>query len=111
MVIMANETSEVVLSMQDLREVTSYAAESAQGVLETFEKAHPADSRPRNAIEAAWTVRSRWPTREGTARYRVGGRRRRRPETQTPPPRAMQREQPCAQHPLHTCIHWPRPIR
>ena len=52
---MRNETSEIVLSMQDLREVASYAAESAQEVLEIFERAHPADSRPRDAIDAAWT--------------------------------------------------------
>jgi hypothetical protein len=50
-----NETSEIVLSMQDLREVASYAADSAQEVLEIFERAHPADSRPREAIDAAWT--------------------------------------------------------
>lgn len=49
---MANATSEIVLSMQDLREVTSYAAESAQEVLEIFERAHPADARPRDAIGA-----------------------------------------------------------
>jgi hypothetical protein len=51
----ANETSEIVLSMQDLRDVTSYAAESAQEVLEIFESVHPADSRPRDAVDAAWT--------------------------------------------------------
>ena len=51
---MANETSKIVLSMQDLREVTRYAAESAQDVLEIFERAHPADARPRDAIDAAW---------------------------------------------------------
>ena len=51
---MSNETSHVVLSMQDLREVTSFAAESAQEVLEVFELAHPADCRPRDAIDAAW---------------------------------------------------------
>jgi hypothetical protein len=55
MVPVANETSEIVLSKQDLREVTSYAAESAQEVLEIFERAHPADSRPRDAVDAAWT--------------------------------------------------------
>jgi hypothetical protein len=55
MLTVTNETSEIVLSMQDLREVTSYAAESAQEVLEIFEKAHPTDSRPRDAIDAAWT--------------------------------------------------------
>src|ERR671933_3065602 len=55
MVPVANETSKIVLSKQDLREVTRYAAESAQEVLEIFERAHPADSRPRDAIDAAWT--------------------------------------------------------
>jgi hypothetical protein len=54
MVTVVNETSEIVLSMQDLRAVTSYAAQSAQEVLEIFERAHPADSRPRDAIDAAW---------------------------------------------------------
>ena len=52
---MADKTSEIVLSKQDLREVSRYAAESAQDVLEIFERAHPADSRPRDAIDAAWT--------------------------------------------------------
>ena len=52
---MANETGEIVLSMRDLRGVAGYAAESAQEVLEIFERAHPSDSRPRDAIDAAWT--------------------------------------------------------
>jgi hypothetical protein len=51
-VTVAKETGEIVLSMQDLREVASYAAESAQEVLEIFERAYPADSRPR---DTAWT--------------------------------------------------------
>ncbi|MBA3824012.1 MAG: exonuclease SbcC [Ktedonobacterales bacterium] len=51
---MMNETSEIVLSMQELREVTRYAAECAQEVLEIFEMVHPTDSRPRDAINAAW---------------------------------------------------------
>src|SRR3712207_9084351 len=41
--------------MQDLREVTGCAAQSAQEVLVVFERAHPADSRPRDAVDAAWT--------------------------------------------------------
>jgi hypothetical protein len=45
---------EIVLSTQDLRAVTGFAARSAQDVLEIFESAHPADSRPRAAIDAAW---------------------------------------------------------
>jgi hypothetical protein len=55
MVPVANETREIVLSKRDLRGVTGYAAESAQEVLEIFERAHPADSQPRDAIDAAWT--------------------------------------------------------
>lgn len=35
--------------------VAWYAAESAQAVLAIFERAHPVDSRPRDAINAAWT--------------------------------------------------------
>ncbi|WP_407660959.1 putative immunity protein [Kitasatospora purpeofusca] len=50
----ANETGEIALSTQDLREVTGYAAQSAQEVLGIFERTHPADSRPRHAIDAAW---------------------------------------------------------
>jgi immunity protein 5 of polymorphic toxin system len=55
MVHVANEPSEIVLSKQDLREVAGYAAESAQEVLEIFERAHPGDLRPRDAVDAAWT--------------------------------------------------------
>src|SRR5690242_4674179 len=50
----ANESSEIILSMQDLRAVAGYAAASAQEALEIFERAHMADSRPRAAIAAAW---------------------------------------------------------
>ncbi len=51
---MTDEASEIVLSLEDLREVARYAAESAQDVLEIYERAHPADSRPRDAVDAAW---------------------------------------------------------
>ena len=44
----------LVLSTQDLREVTAFAAGCAQGVLEIFEADQPDDPRPRNAIDAAW---------------------------------------------------------
>jgi hypothetical protein len=44
----------VALSEQDLRVVTRYAAETAQDVLSIFERTHPDDSRPRQAIQAAW---------------------------------------------------------
>ena len=54
-VTVANETGGIVLSTKDLREVTGYAAECAQEVLEIFESAHPADGRPRDAVAAART--------------------------------------------------------
>ncbi|MFJ8790629.1 putative immunity protein [Streptomyces sp. NPDC102462] len=51
---MAGEASEVVLSKQDLQEVTAFAAACAEAVLETFEADQPHDSRPRDAVRAAW---------------------------------------------------------
>src|SRR5215475_10802070 len=55
MVPVANEAGGIVLSRQDLRDVTRYAAQCAQEVLEIFESAHPGDSRPREAVNTAWT--------------------------------------------------------
>jgi hypothetical protein len=50
---MPNEPGRVELSMQDLRVVARYAAESAQEALSIFEECHPDDRRPRAAVEAA----------------------------------------------------------
>ncbi|MFE7745682.1 putative immunity protein [Nocardia sp. NPDC057455] len=50
---MAEEASEIVLSVQDLREVTAFAAGCAQVVLGIFEADQPGDARPRDAIDAA----------------------------------------------------------
>ncbi|MET8685333.1 putative immunity protein [Streptomyces sp. NPDC004732] len=47
-------TSEIVLSKQDLREVTAFAAACAEEVLAVFEAGQPDDTRPRDAIGAAW---------------------------------------------------------
>lgn len=44
----------VVLSEGDLRAVTAFAAASAETVLGIFEADRPGDSRPRDAIGAAW---------------------------------------------------------
>ena len=55
MATVASKTRPVVLSLEDLRGAADYAAECAQEALEIFESAHPADSRPREAIDAAWT--------------------------------------------------------
>jgi hypothetical protein len=46
---------EISLDMDDLREVAAYAAANAADVLEIFERAHPVDFRPRDAVEAART--------------------------------------------------------
>ncbi|MFE7812461.1 putative immunity protein [Streptomyces sp. NPDC057433] len=51
---MAGDVSEIVLSKQDLREVTAFAAACAEAVLEVFEGDQPDDSRPRDAVSAAW---------------------------------------------------------
>ncbi|WP_437064223.1 putative immunity protein [Streptomyces sp. enrichment culture] len=51
---MPGDEGEIALSMQDLREVTAFAAACAAVVLEVFEADQPDDSRPRDAIAAAW---------------------------------------------------------
>jgi hypothetical protein len=51
--LVVDETDEVVLSTDDLREVTGYAAGCAETVLDVFESVRPEDSRPREAIDAA----------------------------------------------------------
>jgi hypothetical protein len=45
---------DIALTMEDLREVAAFAAESATDVLEIFERANPSDRRPREAIDTAW---------------------------------------------------------
>ncbi|RXS83370.1 exonuclease SbcC [Streptomyces sp. TM32] len=51
---MTETAREIVLSKQDLREVTAFAAACAEVVLAVFEADQPDDSRPRDAIGAAW---------------------------------------------------------
>ncbi|MEU0058469.1 putative immunity protein [Streptomyces sp. NPDC006334] len=51
---MTAEASEIVLSKQDLREVAAFAAACAEGALDIFEADQPGDSRPRDAVTAAW---------------------------------------------------------
>ncbi|MET9452050.1 putative immunity protein [Streptomyces cinerochromogenes] len=51
---MTAETSEIVLCKQDLREVAAFAATCAEAVLKIFEADQPGDSRPRDAVSAAW---------------------------------------------------------
>lgn len=51
---MTGEMSQIVLSKQDLREVTAFAAACAETALKIFEADQPGDSRPREAVSAAW---------------------------------------------------------
>jgi hypothetical protein len=104
-----NDTSEITLTMDHLRAVAGYAAACAQEVLEIFERAHPGDSRPRDAIDAAWTFArggKRGKTLRDTAWAALKAARGR-----TPRPRATRREQPCPRHRLRTCTHWPTRTR
>jgi hypothetical protein len=50
----AREVTEIVLSTQDLRHVTAFAAGCAEMALAIFEVDQPDDARPRDAIAAAW---------------------------------------------------------
>ncbi|MGA5320937.1 putative immunity protein [Streptomyces seoulensis] len=47
-------SAEVALSTEDLRAVAAFAAGSAETVLAVFEADRPEDTRPREAIAAAW---------------------------------------------------------
>ncbi|MER6118494.1 putative immunity protein [Streptomyces sp. NPDC001743] len=51
---MTGEANEIVLSKQDLREVTAFAAACAGAALGIFEAGQPDDARPRDAVGAAW---------------------------------------------------------
>ena len=44
---------EILLDMEDLREVVAYAADSAADALDFFERSYPFDCRPREAIDTA----------------------------------------------------------
>ena len=51
---MASVGGDFPLTMDELRAVARYVAQSAAEVLPVFERAVPGDRRPRSAIEAAW---------------------------------------------------------
>ncbi|MFF3743399.1 putative immunity protein [Streptomyces kronopolitis] len=50
---MPTASDDIELTEHELRDITGYAAEGARRVLSLFEEAHPADPRPRDALEAA----------------------------------------------------------
>ena len=50
---MKTESNEIQLSIDELREMTSWAIQCAQRALPIFEQYNPDDSRPRDAITAA----------------------------------------------------------
>ena len=47
--------AEMPLSLDELRALSAYAAECAEEVLEIYEREHPTDTRPREAVDEAWT--------------------------------------------------------
>ncbi|GAA2612170.1 exonuclease SbcC [Actinomadura fulvescens] len=51
---MATVSGDFELTMDELRDVARYVAESAQDILPVFEEAVPGDPRPRAALDAAW---------------------------------------------------------
>ncbi|MEU3795804.1 putative immunity protein [Streptomyces fructofermentans] len=51
---MPTEPEEIDLSEHELREITGYAAACASRVLSVFELRAAADTRPREAVDAAW---------------------------------------------------------
>ncbi|MEW2299027.1 putative immunity protein [Streptomyces sp. NPDC006655] len=51
---MTADVREIALSKRDLREVAAFAAVCAEAVLGIFEADQPDDSRPRDAVGAAW---------------------------------------------------------
>ena len=51
---MTTVSGDFELTMDELRVVARYVAESAQDVLPVFEEAVPGDTRPRAALDAAW---------------------------------------------------------
>lgn len=51
---MADGAGDFALTMEEIRLVARYAAESAQEILPVFEEELPADPRPRAAVDAAW---------------------------------------------------------
>ncbi|WP_405889432.1 putative immunity protein [Streptomyces sp. NBC_01136] len=50
----ATASGDFELTMDELRVVARYVAETAQEVLPVFEDANPSDPRPRAALDAAW---------------------------------------------------------
>ncbi|MEU0391355.1 putative immunity protein [Streptomyces sp. NPDC006208] len=50
---MPNESDKIELSEHELREIAGYAADCARRALSIFEQSLPADTRPRDAIDAA----------------------------------------------------------
>ncbi|MFJ5967297.1 putative immunity protein [Streptomyces sp. NPDC093060] len=50
---MPTKSDKIELSVDELREITGYAAECARRALSIFEESLPADTRPRDAIDAA----------------------------------------------------------
>ncbi|MGW3853026.1 putative immunity protein, partial [Streptomyces fagopyri] len=50
---MPTDSDKIELSTHELREIAGYAADCARRTLGIFERSLPADSRPRDAVDAA----------------------------------------------------------
>ena len=100
---MTSGGSATILSMHDLREVASYAAECAQKVLEIFENAHQGTLAPATQLTRPGHLRGA--ANAGKPCATPPGRHKKRPRTQALQPQATRREQPCARRRLPTCTH------
>ncbi|HEX6352473.1 putative immunity protein [Actinophytocola sp.] len=96
----------VVLSKQDLREVTAFAAGCAEVVLAIFEADQPDDSRPRDAVGAAWEF-ARGGERGKVLRDTAWAALRAAKAAET----AAACEAAMAAASAAYCIRWPRPPR
>lgn len=63
-----NAPGDFDLTMDELREITRYVAESAAHVQDIFQRAHPEDPRVGAAIDVAWAVHPRGSTEQAAAK-------------------------------------------
>ncbi|MGZ8750590.1 MAG: putative immunity protein, partial [Pseudonocardia sp.] len=80
---MPSEPEKIELSEDELREIAGFAADCARRVLPIFERALPADTRPRDAIDAAHAFAGGGP-RTGALRQRAWAAYRAAQQTASP---------------------------
>ncbi|MCZ0989139.1 hypothetical protein O1M54_32050 [Streptomyces diastatochromogenes] len=106
---MPTKSDKIELSEHELREITGYAADCARRALSIFEESFPADTRPREAIDAADAFAAGG-RRTGALRQRGGPRsgRLRKPLHR---PRRTRPERPAMRPLPRICIPWRTLIR